>query len=129
MEFMFACMCHDQPNISSYSGNGIGSEGAQALAESLKQNTTLTQLHLEGMSELSEFMFSCMSRDQPNISSYSGNGIGSERAQALAESLKQNTTLTQLHLEGISGLDGIYVCMHVPRSTEHFFIFRQRDRF
>jgi hypothetical protein len=34
--------------IFLYLGNGIGSEGAQALAESLKQNTTLTQLNLGG---------------------------------------------------------------------------------
>ncbi len=32
--------------------NDIGPEGAQALAEGLKQNTTLTRLNLEGMSEL-----------------------------------------------------------------------------
>jgi len=30
--------------------NEIGADGARALAESLKQNTTLTQLNLEGMS-------------------------------------------------------------------------------
>src|SRR3954464_15813930 len=81
--------------IFYFSDNGIGSEGAQALAESLKQNTTLTQLDVSGMSELSEFMFACMWQDQSNISSYSDNGIGPEGAQTLAESLKQNTTLTQ----------------------------------
>ena len=43
--------------IFPYSDNRIGSEGAQALAESLKMNTTLTQFNLSGMSELSEFMF------------------------------------------------------------------------
>ena len=32
--------------------NRIGAEGARALAESLKQNTTLTQLSLGGMSEV-----------------------------------------------------------------------------
>src|SRR3954468_954169 len=53
--------------IFSYSGNGIGSEGAQALAESLKENTTLTQLNLRCMSDLSEFMFTSTWRDQTNI--------------------------------------------------------------
>ena len=36
----------------------MGSEGVQALAESLKQNATLTQLNLEGMSEMDEFIVS-----------------------------------------------------------------------
>ena len=35
--------------------NKIGSEGIKTLAESLKQNTTLTQLNLESMSELGGF--------------------------------------------------------------------------
>ncbi len=34
-------------------GNEIGDEGARALAESLKLNTTLTQLSLPCMSEIS----------------------------------------------------------------------------
>src|SRR4051812_29764205 len=49
-------ICIDQANIL-YLGDNIGSEGAQALAESLKQNTTLTQLNLSCMSELNEFLF------------------------------------------------------------------------
>ena len=51
----------------SFSGNNIGGEGASALAESLKQKTTLTDLNLEGMSELSEFMFAYNRQDQANI--------------------------------------------------------------
>lgn len=35
----------------SCSDNRIGNEGACALAQSLKQNTTLTKLNLEGKSE------------------------------------------------------------------------------
>ena len=34
-----------------YLDNNIGDLGAQALAESLKENKTLTQLNLESMSE------------------------------------------------------------------------------
>ena len=45
--------------ICGYPGNSIGDEGARALAESLKQNTTITQLNLEGTSELSGFTFAC----------------------------------------------------------------------
>src|SRR4051812_27596082 len=117
-EFMFACMWQDQSNISSYSENGVGFEGAQALAESLKQNTTLTQLDLYSMSELSEFMFACMWQDQSNISSYSDNRINFEGAQALAASLKQNTTLTQLHLSSMSELsEFMFACMWQDQSN------------
>src|SRR5579859_6199543 len=41
-------------------GNEIGSEGALALAESLKQNTTLTNLNLKGTSESSGLIFTCV---------------------------------------------------------------------
>jgi hypothetical protein len=37
--------------------NKIGDQGACALAESLKQNTTLTQLNLESMLEISVGLF------------------------------------------------------------------------
>ena len=43
--------------IFLYSGNSIGSEGAQALAESLEQNTTLTELYLYGIFELRGYAF------------------------------------------------------------------------
>ena len=56
--------------IFYFSDNRIGSEGAQALAESLKENTILTQLNLGSMSELSEFMFACRWQDQANISAF-----------------------------------------------------------
>ena len=39
--------------VHSSTANGIGAEGARALAESLKQNTTLTQLDLGSVSEVS----------------------------------------------------------------------------
>ena len=39
------------------SDNNIGDEGARALAESLKQNTTLTELNLRGTSDLSGLLF------------------------------------------------------------------------
>ena len=37
------------------SDNSIGDEGARALAESLKQNTTLTELNLESTSDLVDY--------------------------------------------------------------------------
>src|SRR4051812_21503195 len=85
-----------------YLVNCLGSEGAQALAESLNQNTTLAQLELGSMLELSGFLYARMRQDQVDIS-HLGNNIGFEGAQALAESLKHNTTLIQLNLYSKSG--------------------------
>ncbi|CAF1667628.1 unnamed protein product, partial [Adineta ricciae] len=56
------------------SGNRIGDEGAQHIANALRTNTTLTTLDL------------------------SGNEIGDEGAQHIADALRTNTTLTTLHL-------------------------------
>ena len=54
--WIYCLHVHGEIQLIFYSvDNGIGSEGAQALAESLKQNTTLTQLNLGGMSELVGF--------------------------------------------------------------------------
>ena len=63
----FCCLhVHDEIQlIFLYSDNKIGSKGAQALAESLKQNTTITQLNLESMSELCGFIV-CMSMARPS---------------------------------------------------------------
>ena len=71
------------------------------MAESLKHNITLIQLNLQSMSELSEFIFACIWQSQANIFHILVNDIGSEGAQVLAESLKQNITLTQLNLVGM----------------------------
>src|SRR5665213_149878 len=43
--------------VYSSTGNSIGAEGARALAESLKQNTTLAELNLGSMLELHELLF------------------------------------------------------------------------
>src|SRR5215813_11013018 len=112
-----------------FSGNSIGDEGACALAESLKQNTTLTSLNLEGMSELncekqwvaaaqweSIKLLMCVLAHSPSPTPthtllllpwfhFSDNSIGSEGARALAEFLKQNTILTSLNLESMSELN------------------------
>ena len=48
---------------------------------------------------------------------FSDNGIGSEGAQALAESLKENITLTQLNLGCMSELGGFIICMSTVRSS------------
>src|SRR5271163_747311 len=50
--------------VHSSIGNNISDEGARALAESLKQNTTLTELNLIGMLELHKLLFVAARRDK-----------------------------------------------------------------
>src|SRR5438270_45813 len=109
--------------VCSFSGNNIGRAGARALAESLKQNTTLTNLNLSCMSELGNH--SLQLRDGIKLTicacllipcSFSVNNIGGKGASALAESLKQNTTLTNLNLEGMSEL----ACSCVMESSSKY---------
>ncbi|RUP51270.1 hypothetical protein BC936DRAFT_149115 [Jimgerdemannia flammicorona] len=57
--------------------NDIGDEGASAIAEALKMNTSLKTLYL------------------------GDNGIGEKGADALAKALKMNKSLQNLYLEGI----------------------------
>jgi len=83
-------------------GNNIGSEEAQALAESLKRNTTLTQLNLEGNKIGEEGARALAESLKPNTAltklNLGHNGIGDKGTCALAESLKQNTTLHTVNL-------------------------------
>jgi len=90
----------------------IGPEGAKALAEALRTNTTLTEINLtcngigpEGAKALVETL-------QLNIKlttiNFGCNGIGDEGAKALAEALRTNTTLTKINLANNNiGLEGI----------------------
>ena len=67
-------------------GNGIGDDGAKAIAEALKVNPVLTTLSIWG------------------------NKIGAEGAKAIAEALKVNAVLTSLDLMANSiGDDGAWV--------------------
>src|SRR5947199_388058 len=95
-------------SLCSFSGNNIGDEGVSVLAESLKQNTTLTNLNLEFILELWELFFAAVSQNQAHYLCIfahslfiSVNNIGDEGTSALAESLKQNTTLTNLNLRSM----------------------------
>ena len=75
-----------------------------ALAEALKQNTSLTQLNMsdhvisdQGAADLAEALKQNTSITRFNLSY---NVISDQGAAALAEALKQNTGLTQLNLSG-----------------------------
>jgi len=77
-----------------WTGNEIGDSGANEISESLKVNTTLTELYLgsdeEERNEKEE------KRNRRN--KRTDNRIGAEGASKVSESLKVNTTLTELNL-------------------------------
>ena len=95
---------HPSANHSSFlfasTDNKIGDTGATSLSKSLKSNTTLTNLYLNGedkrtkthkrrLSTIHFFSFLIVSTD---------NNIGERGASSLSESLKSNATLTQIDL-------------------------------
>ena len=80
-------------------GNVIGDTGTTSLSESLKSNTTLTKLYLncEDKSKKRHKRHSSAIHSFPSTSS-TGNSIGDAGATSLSESMKSNTTLTELDL-------------------------------
>ena len=84
-------------NKHQQAGNGTGDEGARALSEALKTNTTLHSLILEGEQEESEE--DGLSADiAENQHQQADNEIGDEGARALSDALKTNITLQTLNL-------------------------------
>jgi Ran GTPase-activating protein (RanGAP) involved in mRNA processing and transport len=82
--------------------NQIGAAGAQAIAEALKFNTSLTKLCLDrnqigavGAQAIAEALKVNASLTELELDS---NHIGDAGAQAIAEALKFNTSLTELYL-------------------------------
>ncbi|MFH1462053.1 MAG: BTB/POZ domain-containing protein [bacterium] len=95
----------NDPTLTSLnlSRNGIRAEGAQAIADALKENNTLTSLNLEhneigadGVQALADALKENRTLTSLNLSR---NGIRAEGAQAIADALKVNNTLTSLNLE------------------------------
>ena len=80
-------------------GNEIGAEGARALSEALKTNTTLQSLNLGCEQEESE-EDGWIADIANNQHQQAGNEIGDEGARALSDALKTNTTLHELNLGG-----------------------------
>ena len=78
--------------------NEMGDEGARALSEALKVNTTLDTLKLSCEQEESED--GRTAEIGSNQYQQAGNKIGDEGARALSEALKTNTTLQSLNLRG-----------------------------
>ena len=77
--------------------NQIGDEGAKRISESLKINTSLTELDL-GSDEKIRNKREKMKWSE--MKEWIDNQIGNEGAKTISESLKINTSLTELNLEG-----------------------------
>ena len=77
--------------------NGIGAKGANALCESLKVNTTLTELNLRGKHKPIFITKACM---RTPLYGLTDNCIDDVGAQSLGYALKKNTVLIELDLAG-----------------------------
>jgi Ran GTPase-activating protein (RanGAP) involved in mRNA processing and transport len=82
----------------------IDAEGAAALADALKENTSVANLNLEdnaigaqGASALADALKVNTSVKKIDLE---GNGIGAAGASALADALKVNTSVTEIYLGG-----------------------------
>ena len=90
--------------------NNIGVEGAKAIGEALKVNTSLTKIYLdnigdEGAKAIGEALKVNTSLTEIYLWE---NKIGDEGARAIAEALKRNTSLTKIDLrENKIGDEGI----------------------
>ena len=79
--------------------NNIGDEGVKTLGEALRINTSLTRLYLNSDEEIRDKIWH--ERTKVMIQwEWKENNIGPEGVKSLSESLKINTTLTELNLNG-----------------------------
>ena len=85
-------------NLHDIAGNWAGDEGARALSDALKVNTTLTTLKLK--CEQEEKGKTKQSHHQISTNK-TGDFISEEGACALSEALKVNSTLTALDLASV----------------------------
>jgi len=79
-----------------WTGNNIGDSGAIILSESLKNNTTLTELWLNG--EYNEWWIMIEEGDEW-CDERTDNSIGGEGARMIIEFMKSNTSL-KIHVLG-----------------------------
>ena len=87
------------PFLITITENNIGYTGAASLSESLKSNTTLTELSLRCEDKRKKTLKDVHQQFTFFLSHHNtGNSIGERGAISLSESLKSNTTLTELNL-------------------------------
>ena len=93
---------HQQFTLSflfSSTDNEIGDTGATSLSESLKSNTTLTRFNLS-CEDIRKKTQKDIHKQFTLVLLTTDNKIGERGATSLSESLKSNTTLTELDLNG-----------------------------
>ena len=76
-----------------WSANEIGKEGAKALSEAMRINTTLTKLDLDCIDEEEKKWKRAKKKWW-----WTANRIGDEGAKAIGEAMKSNTALIELDL-------------------------------
>ncbi len=74
-----------------WTDNNIGVEGATKISESLRINTTLTELNLYCKQLKNKIIWRIMNK-------WTDNNIGVEGANKISEALMINSTLTKLNL-------------------------------
>ena len=77
--------------------NYLGTEGAKTISESLKVNTSLTELNLGCDEKIRKEKERTKWKE---MKKWIDNEIGTEGAKTISESLKINTSLTELNLGG-----------------------------
>ena len=89
------------PFLFTSTDNKIGYTGATSLSESLKSNTTLTELDLSREDKIKKtYKRHPLTIHSSFLFNSTDNEIGYTGATSLSESLKSNTTLTALYLSG-----------------------------
>ena len=83
--------------MNKWTGNEIGDSGAIMISETLKVNTTLTELYLQGDEQ--EYKWK-REGNVNEMNKWTANRIGDSGANKISETLKVNSTLTELHLGG-----------------------------
>jgi Ran GTPase-activating protein (RanGAP) involved in mRNA processing and transport len=115
-------------------GNQIGAEGASALADALKMNSSVTNINLddnaigdEGASVLADALKVNTSVTDISLRS---NKFGAKGATAIADALKVNTSLTRIDLSG-AGIDesnraSLNALVALNERLRHLFLFDAR---
>ena len=88
------------PSYSMLAGNSAEEDGATSWNRSLESYETLTEFNLSGEDKREKTHKLHPSTIHSFSLSSTGNKIGDTGATSLSESLKSNTTLTELNLKG-----------------------------